>query len=466
MYDGSLYVLANYRADSTRGIIAGVGPFYDPARNMISNGPQVVQLADVELLETNDPESVPHAGIPLMAVVTGASLALTAACAINPKACFGSCPTFYTHDDTGWSIQAEGFSASVARAFEATDVDAMWTARPSAGIFDVLMTNEALETHVVDSVRLIAVQRPANGRVLRAGTLYYPAKVLRAPMSCTSPNGDCLTEVGAIDDRAYLSPADAQNLAAKETLELTFPASRGRSGIVVAARNSLLNTFLFYQGLAYMGRTAGEWFTRLNHSTAEGLQGFLAFDKLLGDIDITIKGRDGTFRSVGSYAEVGPIAREVQLVPLPDDSMTDRGPITVRLVMTAGNWKLDYVGLADLDSPVTPVFLDPVAVLENGKANRSALERLKDPHAHLVTYPRDAYTIRFELPPGDHELFLESRGYYYEWIRKSWLPDESAWDLMKMLLDPEGAMRRLAPVYKGIEGDMERVFWESRVGHR
>jgi hypothetical protein len=466
MYDGSLYVLANYRADPVRGIIAGVGPFYDPARNMIFDGPQVVRISDIELIETNDPESVSHSGAPLMAFITGASLVATGLCLSNPKACFGSCPTFYTRDETGWSIEAEGFSSSVARAFESTDIDAMWTAKPSSGTFDVLMTNEALETHVVDSVRLVAVSRPSGARVLRAGDSYYPTRSMRSPTKCASAAGDCLADVDSIDGRAYVSPANEHDLATKETLELTFPAAHGRLGIVVAARNSLLNTFLFYQGLAYMGRTAGEWYARLNHTPRDGLGGFVAFDKLLGDIDVSVRGRDGAFRPVGSYSEVGPIAREVQLVPLPEESVTSGSPLTVRLVMTAGNWKLDYVGLAELDAPVTPLFLDPVAVLQDGKANRTALDQLRDPRAHLVTYPRDAYTLRFELPPGDHELFLESRGYYYEWIRQSWLPDESSWELMRMLLDPEGAMRRLAPIYKRIEGDMDRVFWQSSVGHR
>jgi hypothetical protein len=466
MYDGGLFVLANYKADEARGFIAGVGPFYDAARNLISNGPQVVRFSDIELFETNDPESVPHNGIAILAVVTGVSLAATALCATNPKSCFGSCPTFYTQDGAGWSMQAEGFSASVARAFESTDVDAMWTAAPRSRTFDVLMTNEALETHVVDSVRVVTVPRPPGGRVLRAGKSYYPARALRSPKSCVSSSGDCLADVAEIDSRAYVSAAGKDDLATKETLELTFPAVHGRSGILIAARNRLHNTFLFYQGLAYMGRSAGDWFTRMNHTAREGLQGYLAFDKLLGDIDVSIRARDGTFRPIGSYAEVGPIAREVQLVPLPEDAGADGSPSTVRLVMTAGNWKLDYVGLADLDAPVEPVFLDPVQVLQDGKVNGSALVLLKEPGAHLVTYPRDAYTIRFELPPGDQELFLESRGYYYEWIRNSWLAEESNWDLMRMLLDPEGAMRRLAPAYKRIEGDMDRIFWQSRVGHR
>jgi len=467
MYDGSLYVLASWKSSPERGVIAGYGPFYDPARNMLSNGAQVVRLADVELLETNDPESVAHTGMIVMAVVTGVSLAVTAACALNPKACFGSCPTFYAEDGSGMSMQAEGFSASIARSLESTDVDAMWTARPSSRTLDVLMTNEALETHVVDSVRVVAVPRPHGGRVLRAGASYYPAPVIHAPQKCAASTGDCLPDVAAIDSRAYLSAADAHDLSTKETIELTFPAVRGPSGIVIAARNSLLNTFLFYQGLAYMGSTAGDWYTRLNHSGSDGLDGFRAFGTLLGDIEVSVRERDGTFRHVGSYSEVGPIAREVQLVPLPADTTSgDGGPLVVRLVMTAGNWKLDHVGLAEIDAPIAPTFLDPVAVIRDGKSDPSALARLVDPRAHLVTYPRDAYTIRFQLPEGENELFLESRGYYYEWIRKSWLTEESPWDLMRMLLDPEGAMRRLAPTYKRIEGDMERVFWQSRVGHR
>ena len=78
-------------------------------------------------------------------------------------------------------MQAEGFSASIARSLESTDVDAMWTARPPSPTFDVLMTNEALETHVVDSVRVVAIQRPPGGRVLRSGASYYPARPIHAP---------------------------------------------------------------------------------------------------------------------------------------------------------------------------------------------------------------------------------------------------------------------------------------------
>jgi hypothetical protein len=465
MFDGSVYVLSSWHLDLQRGTVDGDGLLYDPARIAVARGLQVVKLADIELFETNEPERVWHSGVATMAVVTGISLAVTALCITNPKSCFGSCPTFYADDGSGLSLQAEGFSASVARSLESTDVDAMWTARPASRRLDVLMTNEALETHFVDSVRVGAARRPPGGRVLRHGDSFYPATTIRSPQRCESERGDCLADVRSIDERAYQSSAGETDLSRKETVELEFAAPPGNLGIVIAARNSLLNTFLFYQGLAYMGRQAGDWYMRLNHGTSGELDAFRAFGALLGDIEVAVRGEDGRFEKIGSYSEVGPIAREVQLVPIPD-GIAQRGPLVVRLTMTAGNWKLDHVGLAELLAPIAPVFLSPTLVLRDGKPDAAALARLLAPGEHLVSYPRDAYTLRFELPQGDNELFLESRGYYYEWIRKAWLEEESSIDLVRMLLDPEGAMRRLAPVYKRIEGDMDRIFWQSRVGHR
>jgi hypothetical protein len=46
------------------------------------------------------------------------------------------------------------------------------------------------------------------------------------------------------------------------------------------------------------------------------------------------------------------------------------------------------------------------------------------------------------------------------------LREESTVDLMRLLFDPKGTMRRLAPAYKKIEGEMEGIFWQSRVGRR
>jgi hypothetical protein len=74
---------------------------------------------------------------------------------------------------------------------------------------------------------------------------------------------------------------------------------------------------------------------------------------------------------------------------------------------------------------------------------------------------------QFVLPePAERcELFLESRGYYLEWVRQAWLAEEDPGRLATMLMDPRGALRRMAPDFKRQEAEIERAFWGSRAAH-
>lgn len=463
MEDGRLFVLEHWALEEGSRTVRGYGIEYAANRERLA-GPKNFQLDldQIALLETNRPYEVDvgTGSVVGMAIGTGASLALTVVCLTNTKACFGSCPTFFAEDGHGQSLQAEGFSASVARSLEATDVDAMWTAAPKSRDFDVTMTNDALETHVVDSVRVLAATRPAGGRVLRAGTRYFQVTDLRAPASARGDDRDVTDVLAASDGREYKSPASATDLAERETLEATFarPASkRGRVGLLVVDRNSLLNTFLFYQAIAFMGSRYGDWMAALER---EGKSGFASPGRLLGDIDVSVKDASGKFVAAGSVGEVGPIAREAELVVLPD---APAGDVTVRLTMAKGNWRIDQLALVDVGDEVTPVALDPIAVKKRGEPDARALAALLDPKEHLVTHPGDAYVLSFRLPAGDQELFLESRGYYYEWMRDEWLREEDQLAALQLVMNPRAALKRLAPKFKALEPDMDRIFWQSRV---
>jgi hypothetical protein len=429
----------------------------------------------VLLFETNRPEELTNAGLIVLGVVTAGSLALTAYCASNPKACFGSCPTFYAYDGERDTLQAEGFSASVARVLEATDVDAMWTARPRSTSFDVLMTNDALESHAVDSVRLLAAPRPPGGRVLRLGDAFYGATSFGAPAACTSVEGDCRAVLAASDGREYKSDADPRDLATRETIDLRFDApGKGPRALLLVARNSLMNTFLFYQALAYMGRSAGEWVTALEKAGPGGSAAFQGLGGALGGIRVEVETAPDEWREAGVWDEVGPIALEAQGVPLPAD--VPEGPVHLRLVATRGYWRIEQAALVLLGDPVAPVPLEPVEVLRDGVPRPDALAKLRPGGDHLVTGPGDAWLLRFALERArssssgsstgvpDVELFLESRGYYYEWMRPSWLEEEDAAELARFAFDSRGALRRLAPRYKRVEPEMDRVFWRSRLG--
>ncbi len=464
---GHVFALASWSVDEARREVRGDGIHYDLNRAVIDRGPQRVPLDDVAILETNRPRSVVNTGAVVLGVVTGLSLGVNVFCAVNTKACYGSCPTFYADDGGALALQAEGFSGAVAPALEETDVDAMRGARAVAGRVAVEMRNEALETHVVRSVRLLAVPRVGGRRVVRAGGSFYAVRAQVAPTGCAGRDRDCAESVAAEDGLEDAPRVDPTDLGAQESIDLHFPAGEGPRGLVVTARNSLAGTFVFYQFLAWLGRDAGAFFASLDGGAPDGRRVLDAMRVGADHARIRVEARapGGPWLPAGDYAELGPIARETQVVPLP--AALPDGTVDVRLTLTRGFWKLDALALASLDAAPAPVRLEPSRVLRRGADVPDALARLRAPGVGLVTYPGDVYTLVYDVADlGDAELFLESRGYYLEWIRESWLPEQSAAAAARFLDDPRGALRALAPAFARVEPEVEAQFASTRVGER
>jgi hypothetical protein len=187
--------------------------------------------------------------------------------------------------------------------------------------------------------------------------------------------------------------------------------------------------------------------------------------RALGGVDVLVSDEAGGWTSAGTIGETGPLAADTKLVPLPS---VGGGPVRVRLVMTRGLWRIDYAALARLVAPVTPSRLPPFRVVRNGRDDPAALAALLDSTQVLTSLPGDAYELHYRLPvPSNRqELFLEARGYYLEWMRKEWLAEEDSRMAARMLLDPGGMLRTLAPSYKRLEPSMEALFWNSRYVRR
>jgi hypothetical protein len=462
---GELLALRTWKVAPGEDRLTGEGQAYTLSRE--KKGPpgrHEVLLADVALLETSSPESVTSLGLGLVVTTTVVLGGITGYCAINPKGCFGSCPTFYVEEAGGGEPgrpQAEGFSESIARALEARDLDALLVDRPGGTDVAVLMRNEALETHAVRGVRLLAAPRPPGGRVL-AGTddRLHTASELVPPLECRAPEGDCRDTLHAVDGTDRVSPADGTDLAAREVIELRFPAAKGPVGIAIAARQTLLSTFLFYQTMAYTGRGAGAFLAALERGGPAAGRRALGMARALGGIDVEVAEGDGPWRAVGTFDEAGPIAGDLRVVPFPGSGVS---PLRVRLRLARGHWRLDAVALAGLGAPIAPVRLEPATVERDGRRDERARASLVDGERHLVTHPGDSYRLTFRLPPGDRfELFLESEGFYYEWMRSEWVAEEDTRMAALALADPAEALRRLAPAYKAEEPFLERAFWASR----
>jgi len=517
LHSGDVVVMTSWRENPEARRLTGLGTRYDADRRA-GAGPVSVDLPvdSVALLEIHRSSSDigKGTGLTLLASYTVLTGTITFLCVLDPKSCFGSCPTFYVddHGDATAPVErlaAEGFSSSIARALEATDVDDL-RVRAEPGLFSLRMRNEALETHAVRSLRLHAVVEPDGQRALATPTgTFRLARQMIEPSRCTAPEGDCLAGVRARDGQERKSLTDPGDLARREIVELEFslpepgtvPAVAGaggepvRFGLALAARHSFVSTFLFYQMLGYLGQDAATLLADMERGDIALVERVRELLDMPGRLEVAWMDSDGAWQPAGAYVEAGPLATDLQLIELP--GIPEEGTLRLRLELTQGFWRLEYAALAELGEVPAVVTLSPARVAAvNPEGDRdwatppgageasapTALAALLDPELHLVTEPGDHYRIEFDLPafpdpahasrieadapaepaaPG-YRLFLESTGYYYEWMRAEWMGDESPERAAAMFLDPERTFRDLAPAFKELEPIMEEAFWASR----
>ncbi len=464
-HDGRVYILSSWKVNSENQTVTGQGELLNVNRETLETGELTIPIDSVAIFETNTQDIPPEVQARSAILIATASLVggIAIFCAMNPKACFGSCPTFYVSDGNQLTLQAEGFSASVAPVLEASDVDALYRAQPTDSLFEIQMKNEALETHVVRHADLLAVQRQPGGRVFQtADKTFWETDTIVEPSAASGSEGDCLSLLRAVDGQERFSEADPEYLATREILDLEFEnVPVGSDGLVIAARQSLLSTFLFYQGLSYMGRSAGQWIAVLERGDTNLEKAVTGIGQTLGGIEVLLQDDTGQWVSVGEVNETGPLAVDVHLVKLP---AIKHERVNIRLRLTKGHWRLDAVKLVKLGEQLRPIRLSPITVNQDGVSADEAHQLLTDPTKALTTLPGDVYTLVYQLPKDfeNYELFLESRGYYLEWIREEWLVDENPALAAMMLFNPERALRVLAPEFKKIETDMEEKFWRSR----
>lgn len=461
LLDGQVVILRDWQVPAESRVVTGTGVRYDVNRLPVDSGTIQVSLDSVALFETN----VSHvsASVAVLTLVTAASIGLTIFCIANPKSCFGSCPTFYADSPEGEILQAEGFSSSVLPTLEASDIDALYRVRASGTEFRMKVSNEALETHMIKQADLLLAPRETGRRVLY-GTdkKFWSISDMVAPRAVVAESGEVTGEFAAFDGREYGSLTDSADLAIKEEITFTFPStSAGRHGVQIACRQSFLSTFLFYQALAFMGTQAGETLARVVRAGPSVGAMVGGPGRVLGGIEVLLQDSAGSWQPVMSMHETGPLATDVHMLPLPEwaDTVSQ-----LKLRMTRGHWRIDQVQLVTLDKEVTPIRVAPSRLEQNSENAPDELALLRDSSAYLVTMPGDEYTLVYELPgeASTYEFFLQSRGYYLEWLRTEWLKEENPPMALMMFAQPERALKLLAPEFKKVEPVIEEMFWGSR----
>lgn len=468
MSDGSLYVLNDWLFNEEAEIIAGYGDYYNFNRRLLASNQEEedshayeISYSEVSLIETN---KIERDGRNLIGIsIAGVSSAFYSIyCMANPKACFGSCPTFYALKDGNWQLISEGFSSSISSSFEKTDVDMLYGVDHPTDTFTLKVTNEALETHVIRYVDLLAFPLATGEQVFatEAG-VFYRTSALQAPQSCLADEGDMRALVLAFDGKERYSLADEHTLTRKEEIILTFANPRGvESGLLIGSKQSLLTTFLFYELMAYSGTHYGRFVARVENGDPHLLKRIEEMWDRLGGIEVFVQMTDEKWLKVGEINEMGPIAADIHLVKLP---ATEQENITLKLRLTKGLWRIDYLSLTEILGEETPLRVKPLLVTSNDTICPEALQLLTDEQEPLVTFPGDHYTIHYPLPDDcSYQFFLETKGYYLEWMRDEWIKEEDLKKAALALYFPGLFMRKAAPAFKRAEPHMEKIFWESR----
>lgn len=469
LHTGELIVFAPpWTMDTVQRCVRGQGTRYDLDRASLGDRMHTLPWDSVALFETNQPITARDKSFTATLITVAAIDAmLTAFCTTNPKACFGSCPTFYLPGDSGvHQARAEGFSSAIYPALQYADVDQLGRWEHTCGGPLLYMKNEALETHVVDRLWLHAfpvvpgeeVRADPQDRFHRCTT----------PVPCAQARylgQDVRAALHGDDGLEWTSLADANDLRSTSTLELGF-VPRGniaRPGLALTFRQTLLTTFLLYTALGYMGDEVSDHLARMERDVTLRRRAGAPLNALQ---DIRVEAWvNGDWEEVASVRETGPIARNRIVVPLPE-TLAHAREVRLRLHLTPGMYRLDHTGLVDLLGPARGEVLRPIALTDHTGCPVRGLEALQQRDAaKLCALPGDVHAITFQPTQGkapEWQLFLGAEGYYLEWMRPEWLEHTDPQRLRAMLTGNDGEWRALTREFKAMEATMEAVFWNSQ----
>jgi len=466
--NGDVCILRDsWAVDTVTNVLTGNGTRFNFNRIRIFEGTISITIDSVAIFETNKKlENPEHGRVTALGILTGLDVAIGIFCFTNPKVCFGSCPTFYMNENDSFHYaDAEGFTNAISPSMEYFDIDALNNTTLAQNTFSITMKNEALETHCVNDVKLLAYPRKKGQRVYQSPkNEFYICENDYQLTQAIGNEGDITSLLKFEDRQERFSFSDENNLYSKEEIILTFDnvANANKLGLILNFRQTLMTTYLFYSAMGYMGDEVSDIFALLE-TDYDLRKNFDATTKTLGDIKIyQWDDIQEVWIMEDGFYETGPIAINKQLILLSNSSGSK---VKLKIVLNKGLWRMDYFALTNIKEQVNPIELTANSILNKGKLDNTALAEINDPKKYLISMPGSEYKFNFTLPHDntDYELFLYSKGYYLEWMREHWLKDKDLLKLKQMVDNPRKYLRNEATNYKQYETKMEQEFWNSKI---
>ncbi len=467
--NGDICILNNsWEIDTISNIVNGHGSKYDFNRKLEYIGEIKLQIDSVAIFETNKKLSgAESTRIAALSILAGIDVAVALLCAANPKACFGSCPTFYINENDNFHYaDAEGFSNAISPSMEYGDIDALNDQHIIDNTFSITMKNEALESHCVKDVKIFAYPIKEDERVYQSPKNdFYLCENQYSLSKAEADEGNITSLLRNQDQQERFSYTDEKNLNSKETIYLTFYniEHTNNLGLILNFRQTLLTTYLFYSAMGYMGDNVGDMFALLENNN-ELRNNFDNTTKLLGGIEVYAFNQiNDSWELQNDFNETGPIAINKQIIPLHNTPTSSK--VKLKIVLNKGLWRIDYVSLTNIKEKVSPLEIPPTSIFINGKPDKTSLAKINDPNKYLISMPGCEFKFNFTFPIKDssYELFLYSKGYYLEWMREHWIKDKKLLKLQQMVYYPEMFLKAEAKDFKSYETNMEEQFWNSRI---
>lgn len=468
MKNGDVCILRNtWQVDTVQNLITGVGDRYNYNRIRTSAGPLSLHFDSIAVYETNKMIfGAENQRVTALAILTSVEVIAGIVCLINPKICFGSCPTFYIDPlSNAHYADAEGFSNAILPSMEYADIDAIGQQQILNDTFSITVKNEALETHCIEDVNLLYYPVKSGEKVFQSSDdQFFLCDSSYKLVIAEAPEGDVAKVLSNKDLNERSSSSDENDLNSKEEIILSFDnvPSGQPLALQLTFRQTLMTTYLFYSAMGYMGDQVSEVFSLLETNSILRSR-FDTTTKLLGGIEVFTENKEGRWTREGRFNETGPIAQNTQLIRISNSSHKSR--FRVKLVLNKGLWRLDQTALLRVKKQVKPFVAKPVKIASKGRTDDLALGRLNKRNGYLITIPGDEYCLSFKTQDsGDRfEMFIRSKGYYLEWMREEWLKEKDMQKLHKMVYAPAEYLRNEASSYKAYEKSMEAEFWNSRI---
>ncbi|MFI5171835.1 MAG: hypothetical protein ACHQFW_05565, partial [Chitinophagales bacterium] len=471
--NGYLYLInPGWDVDSSGLYIIGNSSAYDFNRKFLGTSYRKILIDSIVIAESNMPvENRDKKKISVLTVVSIVDGAMLAFCIALPKACYGSCPTFYYEDNNDLKqTNGEGFSAAVLPCLEEADIDALQNPSFSGSEVSLTMKNEAYETHAVNEVKLLAVKREPNENVFQdPQNNFYVCGNLIAVQSATASEGDIKELVLNMDEKERYSFTDTDQLKTNETVDFTFKNELRDSslGFVLNFRQTLASTFVFYSFLSYMGTDAGEYYSRIERSDYLATQ---VKKRLTALSQIEVYAYSDQKRKwilINKFEETGPIAKNLQMVKIPFECASQK-EVKIRLKSYQGFFRFDFAALTHIKHTAVPIEMLPNQILYDMVNDDEAVDLLnKDDDKYLCSLPGDIWKMNFKIPEveqgNDFAFFVVSKGYYLEWFRENWLREKNPEKLRGIVIHDKKTWEQLSREFKAVEAEMESNFWTSSV---